>query len=377
MVNKFVNGYSPSDKRVQLKRKVASPQDPLPPLTLPANEVEYGVGEFLGIIKLFPSRSKEHGVMIKKMMSPQYSYLKQLQSAVYNLIDEHVKGRTFDFTVTWHNNGRPQLMNDNEVNLFAETVLKNPGQKNMKEYVNDMLIKSARKTGCLCGNDMKFNPTTINNYMALFANKGGVSLTENSIAKTNTCWTAEHSSIGTMALIIVVATTHFYPVANKDTEWRKFLSTLLDESKLLYEMVPDFHGGKPVCVRRPHLITNQDDETNFICKGKQVNKFSHVGLVATTAPKTQSTLSMYHQGDSNNMNGLQVKCHLLSNACGDVAPACYCFSGLSEWEMPEEDFIIWEIKGLCIGGYGEYSSTSVGYVLFMRGMPGAKKKSFY
>jgi hypothetical protein len=80
-----------------------------------------------------------------------------------------------------------------------------------------MLVESASKKGRLCGDDMKFNPTTINNYMALFANKGGISLTENSIAKTNACWTAEHSSIGTMALIIVVATRYFYVVANEDT----------------------------------------------------------------------------------------------------------------------------------------------------------------
>jgi hypothetical protein len=102
----------------------------------------------------------------------------------------------------------------------------------------------------------------------------------------------------------------------------------------------------------------------------------HVGLVATTAIKMQSTLLMYHQDDSNNMNGLRVKRHLLSNAFGDVAPACYCFSGLSKWETPQDEFIIWEIERLCIGGYGAYRLTGVGYVLFMRGTPGAEKKRF-
>ena len=81
-----------------------------------------------------------------------------------------------------------------------------------------MLIKSATKKGCLCASDTKFNPTTINIYMALFANKGGISLTKNSMTKTNAQWTAEHSSIGTIALVIVVACTHFYAVANEDTK---------------------------------------------------------------------------------------------------------------------------------------------------------------
>jgi hypothetical protein len=44
--------------------------------------------------------------------------------------------------------------------------------------------------------------------------------------------------------------------------------------------------------------------------------------------------------------------------------------------MPEDDLIIWEIEGLCIGGHGAYQSTGVGYVLFMRGTPGAEKKRF-
>ena len=122
-----------------------------------------------------------------------------------------------------------------------------------------MLIESAIKKGRLCAFDMKFNPTTVDNYMALFATKGGISLTDKSIAKNNASWTAEHSSIGMMALIIVVASTHFYVVADEDIEWRQFLSSLPEDSKLLYNMVSDFHGGKPVCVRKPHLITNQED----------------------------------------------------------------------------------------------------------------------
>jgi hypothetical protein len=143
---------------------------------------------------------------------------------------------------------------------------------------------------------------------------------------------------------------------------------------LLYNMVSDFHDGKTVCMRKPHLITNQDDETEFICKGKQVDKSSGIGLVASTTIKLQSTLSVYHQDDSNNMNILGIKRHLLTNACGDVAPAFYCFSGLSEWEITEDEFIILEVESLCIGGYSAVCSTGIVYVLFIRGTPGAEKR---
>ncbi len=71
-----------------------------------------------------------------------------------------------------------------------------------------------------------------------------------------------------MALIIVAAYTHFYVVANENIEWQQFLSSLPEESKLLYNMVSNFHGGKPVRVRKPHLITNQDNQTELVRKEK-------------------------------------------------------------------------------------------------------------
>ncbi len=215
---------------------MTSSDDLSPPPSLPANGVEYGVGEFVGIIKTYKKGSKLRGHMISKMLPPEYSYLKRSRSTEYTVISKHEKGRIFDFSESWHDMGWPKIMSNDEVDLFTESVCKNPGEKNMREYVNDMLFQSGTKKGRLCASDMKFNPTTVNNYMALFANRGGTSLTKKSIAKTNARWTVEHSSIGTMALVIVVAPTHFYVVATKDTEWRQFLSTLPEDSKLLYNI---------------------------------------------------------------------------------------------------------------------------------------------
>jgi hypothetical protein len=93
VVNEFVNGHSPPEKRVQLKRKVAFLDDSLPPPDLPANGVEYGVGEFLSIIQTYKRRSKQRGAMIIKMQSPEYNYLKRSRRSVYRVIAEHDKGR--------------------------------------------------------------------------------------------------------------------------------------------------------------------------------------------------------------------------------------------------------------------------------------------
>jgi hypothetical protein len=56
------------------------------------------------------------------------------------LITDHKKGRMFDFNKPWRFVGKPQIMNDEDVECFTESVCKNPGEKNMKEYVNEMLI---------------------------------------------------------------------------------------------------------------------------------------------------------------------------------------------------------------------------------------------
>jgi hypothetical protein len=87
MVNEFVHGHSPPDKRVQLKRKVVSSDPlPVPEPAFPVNGKEYGMGEFIGIIQCYPKGSGERRQMINKMMSPEYQYIKRSIRAVYNLI---------------------------------------------------------------------------------------------------------------------------------------------------------------------------------------------------------------------------------------------------------------------------------------------------
>jgi hypothetical protein len=127
MVNELVNGHSLPDKWVQPKREVLLLHDTLPSLTLHANGVENGVGEFLSIIQVYKRRSRACGGMIRKMMSLQHSYLNQSWQAVYNIIQECKKRQMFYFDETWCDNGRPPLMKENGVDMFTERVRSNPG----------------------------------------------------------------------------------------------------------------------------------------------------------------------------------------------------------------------------------------------------------
>mmetsp|Transcript_13645 Transcript_13645/g.23958 ORF Transcript_13645/g.23958 Transcript_13645/m.23958 type:complete len:497 (+) Transcript_13645:87-1577(+) len=196
---------------------------------------------------------------------------------------------------------------------------------------------------------MSYNDNTLNNYFAQFAMRAGLSLEKSSNAKTNNRWIAEHSIINAMSYIIVIAMTHFYIVEEEDPEWRELLRK---------------------------LIFNCDDETSYICEGIQPKQGSEYGLVPTSSLGRRGTDSIYHQEDSNRMNGRRVKNHFMKNALGDSAPAVIAITGMSERELPKDKFIPLKFEGLCVGGYGVGGSKKPGYVLLMRGYPGAEIDRF-
>ena len=293
------------------------------------------------------------------------------------MIKAHKDGRKFAFDEPWNKEGRTPLLNHAEVDVAAEALAQNLGEKSKKKLLNAILVNKEKQNGCLPDPHKKFNDTTLRNYTALLASRSNhLSLAGRTNPKTNARWTAERSLIGSMTLLILVALTHFYVCDKEDDEWKQTLRQYTKEELMLYDMVCAFYGTKNVKCIKSHYVTCQDDTTNFICLGTQPERSSEVGLVSRASLQARGTLSLHHHEDSNKMNGMRVKKHCISNAAGDVAPICICISGLSEWEMPEDDFILWEIEGLCIGGYGVNGSRDVGYVLFMKKYKGAEKDRY-
>ena len=52
------------------------------------------------------------------------------------------------------------------------------------------------------------------------------------------------------------------------------------------------------------------------------------------------------------MDGRRIKRHFMSNSCDDTAPPVYIISGVSKYEIPNDDFLVIAVEGLCVGGYG-------------------------
>ena len=141
---------------------------------------------------------------------------------------------------------------------------------------------------------------------------------------------------------------------------------------MLYHLVSAYHGNKQVMSQEPHLIFNCDDETSYICEGIQLKQGSKYGLVPTSSLEHQRTDSIYHQEDSNRMNGRCVKNHFMTNALGDSALAIITTTGMSERELPKDNFIALKFEGLCVSGYGVGGLKKPGLVLMMRGYSGTE-----
>ena len=141
-----------------------------------------------------------------------------------------------------------------------------------------MLIDDLRKKGHVPESGETIKRITIRNYMALFAKSGDLCLQQNTNTKIRNCWIAEHSMIGSMSYLALIAMVHFYPVKEETTEWKKTLCELPEEDKMLYNMVSHLHGGRPLACRPPEHILNSDNKTSYITKSTQPTKSLCGGL---------------------------------------------------------------------------------------------------
>ncbi len=113
------------------------------------------------------------------------------------------------------------------------------------------------------------------------------SLTQSSIAKTNTQFAAEHSVRGTFSNVMLIAHTHYVEMDEEDFDVKKELKEVPPETRMLYDLITDSQSGVPVvpvnCQIRTYNST--DDSTVFIFGGsaKKQDEFrlvtkKHVGI---------------------------------------------------------------------------------------------------
>lgn len=227
---------------------------------------------------------------------------------------------------------------------------------------------------CCCGNiDDPVELPPAANYFAYIAAMAGISITDLSVPKSPNRWTRERSFIGAMAYAIAVAMAHAYVVPFEDPTYRRKLAKIPKQDMLLYDMVSDVYGNKPIQFSPPHLIINADETTMFITQGTQPNNSKTIGLVAKSALAGKDRLSICHAENTKKMNGMRVKRMLITNACGDVSVPVITIK-VTRHEMPNHDVLPVRIQGLCRGGGGLGGSTAWGYLLFVVKQEGADEE---
>ena len=390
MIDNFVNNHpvtkpaassaTKPTQRSQPNRK----QLPTNPPPVPANGHMYGIGEFLqhyfarkgrGARGRFVRSVNQKLIQDTGRENP-HRYVKVGRATIFRKVNAHKAGTVFAFDEEWDGVGRRPYVKDKELKEAAEKLKADPTNKKMRESVKEMLIENIKKRGGVPVTNLQLNTSTVSNYVGEMANMTGLSLAIGSVDNTNARHAAERSLIGSMQLLVVIAMTHFYVTDIDDVEYRTKMKEHSADELILSKMVSQFHGNRPVRARPAHLIITVDDSTIYATEGTQPDRTSEIGLVGTSALSRSRTLSLKNVDNSTKMHGTRIKRHFMGSGDGTSAPPVWIITGLPDYEMPHDDFLVIDVEGLCIGGYGVGGSKEKGYIILMKSKKGMEKVRF-
>ena len=266
------------------------------------------------------------------------------------------------------------------VDWIAEKVAVNKGKGHddvaVAEIIQEALNKEISDAGLVPIIDQSVCDQTLRNITALVAAEKSVSIYKSSVKKSKTRSAAEKSWRGSVSNVALIGHTHFVELQHPDIEMEKELRGLPAETRQMTEMVSKSLGDTPVYPLAPQLITSTDDTTEYVFDGSKPKEPKFV-LCSKSSIADSGTNAIYCGDDCSSMNGLRVKLTYTVTAAGNCFPLVVTIAGLSEYEMPDDEFMHVEVEGLCIGG-GESNPNNkqVGHVLFMRNTEGAEKQRF-
>ena len=102
----------------------------------------------------------------------------------------------------------------------------------------------------------------------------GVSTAKSLIEKINTRYTAEHSFISSMVLILVVVTTHYKVCDNVDSSLEKGINQVSDGIEILYRITRKAYDDLSIRPVKPQYLYSTDDTIYYVFKGKGENKIT-------------------------------------------------------------------------------------------------------
>ena len=228
---------------------------------------------------------------------------------MYRIVQFHNQGNPL-LRTAW-STGRPRILEETAISSIVQQLSSDVGRTYGQKEVNNLIMVQQNQMLNDAGHiplnsDHQLKPTTLRNYTAELAMTSELSLTQSSIAKTNTRFAAEHSIRGAISNVMLIANTHFIEMDEEDVDVRRELKEVPLETRMLYDLITDSQNGVPVVPIKPELITLTDDSTVFIFCGS-TNKPDEFRLVTKKSCLNKGTNSVYNVDKSDYMNGMRVK----------------------------------------------------------------------
>jgi hypothetical protein len=275
-------------------------------------------------------------------------YVPVTQRNVEKLILKHRNGNVI-LDTPWER-GNAKAVPDDIVAKTAESIRNGTNESLSMQDTIEKLIIDARaerqeKAG-LVPDPKTPSHSTVDKYVVKMVQRGA-SIVDNTISKTETRSTNEKSERGPISIVGIVGATQFEVMDEEDRELNSQLANASFQTRALYELVRRARGGAPIWAIRPQLLFSTDDTTAYIFDGKADKKGKWV-FASERAIKNRGTQSIYRQEKVNMMNGVRVKVTFKFSGAGMTAPLFTTVSGLSEEEMPNDEFLHVQVPGLAL-----------------------------
>ena len=373
---------SPEDQRVTRSRtsttKSTTSTYDKSQLPKPQNGTSYTKPEVVSVIESALQDTSQGNTpvqahIIKAIISA--GYVPVHQRNVEKLMQKRRKGDAI-LDTPW-TQGRAKAVPDDIVAKTAESIRNGTSegpdmQGTVEKMITDLRAERQEKAG-LVPNPKTPSHSTVDKYVVKLVQQGA-SIVDNTVSKTETRNTNEKSERGPISNVALVGATQFEVMDEEDRELNRQLANASFQTRALYELVRRARGGAPIWAIRPQLLFSTDDTTTYIFDGKEGKQGKWV-FASERAIKNRGTQSIYREEKVNMMNGIRVKVTFTFSGAGMTAPLFITVSGLSEEEMPNDEFLHVQVPGLAVGGEGvTVGSKTMGHVFFMRKGKGADEE---
>ena len=208
-------------------------------------------------------------------------------------------------------------------------------------------------------------PTT-KNYLTYLATNSEVALSRSVRQQTRSRFAAENSLRSATSFLMTVAACHL--IVGEVSTLNTRIEKATPGAQKLMRLVQGVHQNPPMFHVHPALLLSTDDSTMFVFEGKSKSEYSW-HLHSNVKHSAQSVYSA-QKGGTDHLHGLRVRLTHTMCGLGIMAPLYVTIYGLSERELPHQDYpsgvLVLEIPGLCYASNLDARSSEKGYVVFTR-----------